>query len=489
MIMKHCLSICLLGAFVAAARPNVLFLAVDDMKDWTGYQGGYEGKVVTPNIDRLAARGRPFLNAHCPSPKCGPSRAAIMHGKRASTLGIYGNGQWVRPNYPDLISIPGYFKAQGYRTVGAGKIHHHTTGFNPPDQWHDYQEIDWEDPWDRPIRSNYPFVRDIPRPQGHPFSGVAIRHEFDWGSLPEELAYHDVATADYAIEVLNAEQHSPFFLACGLFRPHLPWYAPAEYFEHYPLAELVMPPLQKNDLEDVPKAGRSLTQAREFELIKSKGKYRQAVQAYLASISFADAQLGRVLDALDASPYAKNTIVVLWSDHGWHLGSKNHWHKWTLWEEASRVPFVISVPEQPKAGVPAAAPVNLLDLFPTLASLCGLPPPSGLDGIDLSPLIANPEARRGRPVTIERGKGQSAVRDTRYRYIRYQDASEELYDLERDPQEWTNRADDPELAAIKAQLAAYATRDWKKGIPGKGAFRFDPKAYEWTRKTNGEVIR
>ncbi|MFT5128385.1 MAG: arylsulfatase A-like enzyme [Rhodothermales bacterium] len=156
----------LLASASFAERPNVLFIAVDDMKDWTGYQGGYEGKVMTPNIDRLTARGRPFLNAHCPAPKCGPSRASIMHGQRPSTLGIYGNGQWVRPNYPDLVSIPAHFKANGYTTVGAGKIHHHTTGFNPPDQWHDYQEIEWEDPWDRPVRANYSLCARHPATQG-----------------------------------------------------------------------------------------------------------------------------------------------------------------------------------------------------------------------------------------------------------------------------------------------------------------------------------
>jgi arylsulfatase A-like enzyme len=475
-------AVILLPCVAVAERPNVLFIAVDDMKDWTGYQGGYEGRVVTPNIDRLAKRGRPFLNAHCPSPKCGPSRASIMHGKRPSTLGIYGNGQWVRPNYPDLVSIPAYFKAQRYHTIGAGKIHHHTAGFNPPDQWHDYQEIDWEDPWDRPVRLNYPFVRKIPKPKGHPFSGVAIRHEFDWGSLPEDLDYHDVKTTDYVVDALKQKHDRPFFLACGLFRPHLPWYSPPEHFDTYPLEDVTMPPRLNGDLDDVPKAGRGVVNSKEFNLIRSKNKYREAVQAYLAAITFADAQIGRVLDALDAGRYADNTVIVLWSDHGWHLGSKEHWHKWTLWEEATRVPFIIAVPGQKKPGVAAKAPVNLLDLFPTLATLCGLPQPAGMDGIDLTPIVNDPMAERGRPVTIERSKGQSAVRDARYRYIRYQDGSEELYDLERDPNEWANRAGVPELAAVKARLSEFSTTEWRASVPGKGAFTFDPKTYQWTKK-------
>lgn len=477
-----CLCLLLAGTISAEERPNVLFIAVDDMKDWTGYQGGYEGRVLTPHIDRLAARGRPFLNAHCPSPKCGPSRAAIMHGKRASTLGVYGNGQWLRPNLPDLVSIPAFFKANGYHTVGAGKIHHHTAGFNPPDQWHDYQEIDWEDPWDRPVRSNYPVVRDLPRPQRHPFSGIAIRHEFDWGSLPPDLDYHDIKTADYAVRFLEQKQDRPFFLACGLFRPHLPWYSPPEFFQKYPLADIAMPPLQPDDLDDVPKAGKGVVNSREFALIKSKRKYRAAVQAYLAAITFADSQVGRVLDALDKSAAARNTIIVLWSDHGWHLGSKNHWHKWTLWEEATRVPFIIATPAQKQPGVASAEAVNVIDLFPTLATLCGLPQPAGMDGIDISPLVHDPASTRGRPVTIERSRGQSAVRDQRYRYIRYQDDSEELYDLQRDPHEWKNRANDPEMAAVKARLAEFATRDWQPAIPSKSAFRFDPKTYTWEPK-------
>ncbi|MFT5128386.1 MAG: arylsulfatase A-like enzyme [Rhodothermales bacterium] len=325
-------------------------------------------------------------------------------------------------------------------------------------------------------------MRDIPRPKAHPFSGIAIRHEFDWGSLPEDLDYHDIKSMDYAVHALEQTHERPFFLALGLFRPHLPWYSPSEFFHNYPLSDITMPPRKEDDLNDIPKAGRAQVNSREFELIRKHKKYREAVQANLAAITFADSQVGRVLDALDASPYVRNTVIVLWSDHGWHLGSKNHWHKWTLWEEATRVPFIIAAPDQKQPGVPSASPVNLLDLFPTLTAVCDLPTPAGMDGIDLTPLVSDPSAERGRPVTIERERGQSAVRDARYRYIRYQDGSEELYDLSRDPNEWTNRAAAPELAATKARLAEFATREWRTSVPGKGAFTFDPKTYTWKRK-------
>ena len=472
----------LLFISAVAEKPNVLFIAVDDLKDWVSYMGGYEGKVETPNIDRLAAMGRPFFNAHCPSPKCVPSRCAILSGKRASSLGIYGNGQWMKPNYPDLISLPHYFKKNGYLTVGSGKITHHTAGFNPPEQWDKYQEIDWEDPWDRSTRQNYPFVRDIPRPKGYPFSGMKLRHEFDWGTLPEDLDYHDIKTTDFAVDFLSQSHKKPFFLACGLYRPHLPWYSPKEYFKEYPLSEVKMPPLKEGDQNDLPTAAQKIITSKEFNMIKEKGKYKEAVQAYLAAITFADNQIGRLLDSLQKSPYGKNTIVVLWSDHGWHLGEKQHWHKWTLWEEATRVPFIIAVPNQQNPGELAKTPVNLLDLYPTLIDLCSLPKKEGLEGISLKEIIADPQKERGRPVTIERGKGQSAVRDLRYRLIRYQDGSEELYDLQKDPYEWTNLIEDPQYRKIKEKLEPYLTKEWKAPIPSKGKFKFNPNTYKWQKK-------
>ena len=233
-----------------------------------------------------------------------------------------------------------------------------------------------------------------PYPKGFPFSGVkGLGHENDWGSLGyEEADYDDSKSATYAVKFLKQERNGPFFLACGLFRPHLPWYVPQPYFDQYPLDEVVLPKVREDDLEDVPNAGKAFAEARkkDLETILKADQYREAVQAYLASITYADAQLGRVLEALEDSGQADNTVVVLWSDHGWHLGEKGHWHKTTLWEEATRVPFIISAPGYEPAR--CSRPVSLVDLFPTLNELCGLRLDDAHDGESLVPLLEDPEA-------------------------------------------------------------------------------------------------
>jgi len=473
-------------------RPNVLFLAVDDMKDWVHCLGGYEGEVHTPNIDRLAARGALFTNAHCASPKCAPSRAAILTGLRPSTTGLYDNGHWWRPNLPDVVTMPVHFRNHGYRAVGAGKIFHHTAGNNPPYQWDDYLRLTFRnDPWFRGSKLNYPWSEPGPPPQGFPFSGVkGLGHENDWGSLdipPED--YDDARTADYAVRFLARPPDRPFFLACGLFRPHLPWYVPKKFFDMYPLESIRLPEVRADDLDDVPAEGRALAKARraDFETIRSAKRWKHALQAYLASISFADAQVGRVLDALDAAGRAGDTVVVLWSDHGWHLGEKGHWHKSTLWEEATRVPLVIAAPGR-RPGV-CTRPVSLLDLFPTLNDLCGLAPIAAHDGVSLVPLLEDPARAWNRPAVVEYHRGNAAVRSERYRYIRYHDGGEELYDHQADPHEWHNLADRADLAAVKADLARRLPERWAESAPTKGAFRFDPDAFTWTEKKTGKVIR
>jgi len=428
-------SILLAHTTPAAERPHVLFLAVDDLNDWVGCLGGYEGVVHTPNIDRLAERGMLFTNAHCPSPKCGPSRAAILTGLRPSTTGIYGNSQWWYPNLPDVVTIPAHFRNHGYRAVGAGKIFHHTAGNHPPNQWDEFSPLRFRnDPWFRGVKRNYPWSQSEPLPDGFPFSGVkGLGHENDWGSLAlPEASYDDALTVDSVVAFLenhpsrglgDHENPQPFFLACGLFRPHLPWYVPHHYFERYPLEEVVFPELPEDDLADVPPTGRAFAASRrsDFHRIQAAGRWREAVRAYLASISFADAQLGRVLDALRASAFSRNTVIVLWSDHGWHLGEKRHWHKSTLWEEATRVPFLIAAP-----GFDAgrcSRPVSLLDLFPTLNDLCSLPPLPAHDGQSLVPLLTDPGHPWTRPAVIEYRRGNAAVRSERHRYPKFRSST------------------------------------------------------------------
>jgi len=475
----------------ASPKPNVLFLCVDDMKDWVNCLGGYEGQVRTPNIDRLARRGVLFTNAHCVSPKCAPSRAAILTGLSPSTTGLYDNGHWWLPNLPDVVTIPRHFRNHGYRVAGAGKIFHHTAGNHPPNQWDEFRRLTFqEDPWFRGAKLNYPWSMSAPFPKGFPFGGVkGLGHENDWGALPiADKDYDDEKTTDFTVEFLsNPDSDTPFFLACGLFRPHLPWYVPQKYFDQYPIDEIVLPRVLDSDLDDLPAEGLRLAKDRrsDWKTIQKADRWKHAVQAYLASITCADDRIGRVLDALDRSPHAENTIIVFWSDHGWHLGEKQHWHKSTLWEESTRVPFIVSAP-----GIrpgKCSRPVSLLGIFPTLNELTGLSSTRPLDGISLLPLLKNPQAAWSRPAVTEFRRGNAAVRSDRYRFIRYHDGGEELYDHSSDPQEWKNLAAEPNLAAVRKQLARWLPKDWAPSAKTKKAFEFDYREFTWTDRNTGKV--
>ena len=482
-------SIMLLKAASIESRPNVLFIAVDDMKDWVNCLGGYEGDVYTPNIDRLAKRGMLFTNAHCVSPKCAPSRAAIMTGLKPSTTGLYENQHWWYPNFPKMVTIPVRFRQSGYLVYGSGKIFHHTAGNNPPRQWNAFKRLLFrDDPWFRGSKLNYPWTQNTHKPEGFPFSEVkGLPHENDWGVIPvanDDL--DDVRTADFAVRFLKAKQDNPFFLACGLFRPHLPWYAPRRFFDLYPLAKIVAPKKLEEDLEDVPEAGKRLAAARRSDLdkIEEQGATLRAVQAYLASISYADEQLGRMLDALESSEYNSNTVIVFWSDHGWHLGEKRHWHKSTLWEESTRIPLIIAAPKL-KPGV-CDQPVSLLDLYPTLLDLCGISGNQQFDGLSLLPQLRVPETKR-QLVVIEFRKRNAAVRSARWRYIRYSDDSEELYDHKTDSNEWENLASKSKYKMVKQRLAKWLPKNWSEPALSKNKFEFDPDSYSWKNKKTGKM--
>jgi choline-sulfatase len=487
---------CLLASAVVSAaepRPNILMIAVDDMRDWVGHLGGYGGKVHTPNIDRLASEGVAFTNAHCASPVCNPSRAAVMTGRMPSQTGVYDNSQWLAAARPDIMTLPAFLRSQGYTAAGAGKIFHHTAGSNPPLQWDAYHHLYFlKSTWMRGSKLNYPWSPVTKPPAGYPYSRVpALKDEFDWGTLPiADADYDDARTVDAAIAFLQREQAKPFLFACGIYRPHLPWYAPKEFFDLYPPEAIVLPPVKEDDLSDVPEIGRRWAKAgsEDGTKIAAAGATRRAIQAYLASISCADAQVGRVLSALARSPHAARTIVVLWSDHGWHFGEKGHWHKSTLWENATRVPFVVKAPGVTPAGRVSARPVNLIDVFPTLAALCGLEMPTGLSGADLTPLLRDPSAAWDRPSVTEYQEGNASVRSERYRLIRYRDGAEELYDHANDRHEWTNLASDPRHAAAKAELSRWLPTRWALPLPGKGAFTFDPDDYSWRAKSTGLTI-
>lgn len=486
-------SVCLSPLRAESAPMNILMISVDDMRDWTNFLGGYGGEVYTPHMDRLATKGVNFTNAHCPSPVCNPSRTSIMTGLMPSTTGIYNNGQWLRPNKPYTMTMPRFFKENGYTVVGAGKSFHHTAGNNPPDQWHAYMANPWSDfPWARSNKLNYPWTEWEEAPPGYPFSNVEYlrgRDERDWGILPkQEHDYDDVKIVDYAIEFLNNHNgENPFFLSVGTFRPHLPWYIPKRFRDLYADAEIQLPEAPDNDLNDIPVIPQKWAAARrdEMEAAKTAGEWEEAVRCYLASISFADTQVGRVLDALEDSPHADNTIIFLWSDHGWHLGEKEHWAKSTLWEVATRIPFIISAPNMKSAGSKSPRTVNLVDIFPTLISLTGLDSGISFDGKDLSPLLKDPDQTWDHPAVIEFGRGNAAVRDERWRYIRYSDDTEELYDHQTDPNEWHNLAGYASYQNTKNRLGKYLPIKWATNAQPKSAFDFDPDNWTFTNKTTG----
>ena len=431
-----------------AKKPNILFIAIDDLNDWIGCLGGNK-QAKTPNLDKVAARGTLFTSAHCAAPLCNPSRAALMTGVRPSTSGVYDNNQPFRqaPVLKNAATLGQHLKANGYRSLGMGKIFHNG-GVGP------YGDTDT---WDE-----YTSPPAFPGPRGEGTAGAAKQGHFDWAPLDlsdEEIS--DTKTAAWAARQLAAKHDKPLFLATGIFRPHLPWYVPKKYFDLYPLDSIDLPIVKEDDLNDVPAQGRKFAKADgDHRRVTQAGKWKEAVQAYLASISYCDMVVGRVMRALETSPMGKDMHVVLWSDHGWHLGEKSHWRKFSLWEESTRNVMMWNVPGLTKPGSRCDRTVSLIDIYPTLCDLAGLAPPAlngkpQLDGQSLVPLLKNPAAPRREPAITTYFQNNHAIRAERWRYIHYADGGEELYDRRQDPMEWTNLAAKPELASTKAALAAW----------------------------------
>ena len=289
-------------------------------------------------------------------------------------------------------------------------------------------------------------------PRIRPVNRIPKAGHFDWSPIDvpdEETA--GTRLAKWAGDFVKKERSKPFFLACGFYRPHLPWYAPRKYFERFPEESIQLPPFLENDLDDVPKSAmRSL---RDHDNVTSTGQWRKAVASYLACISYSDANVGRVLDALDSGPNRDNTIIVLWTDHGWHLGEKKHWRKFTLWERSCRVPLMFVAPGVTTANQTSPRTVELLDIFPTLVDLCRLPAKPGLDGKSLRPLLSDPDAKWDKPAITSLGPDKTSVRTERWRYTRYPDG-EELYDHNSDSNEWYNLAGKREYSSTKERLAS-----------------------------------
>jgi arylsulfatase A-like enzyme len=424
------------GAGETVGKPNVLFIAVDDLNDWVGVLDGYPG-VRTPNLDRLGRRGVLFTRAYCPAPACNPSRASLLTGRRPSSSGVYHNDQPWRPVLREAVTLPQQFRSGGYEVLAGGKIFH--GGFNDLASWDSY------------FRAG-----GSPAPAARPLNGIPRAGHFDWGPVDapdEEMS--DNRLARWAEEELSRSRAKPLFLAVGFTKPHLPWYVPRKYFDQYPLSGVRLPRVREDDLDDVPPIGKRIARPEgDHRRVLETGNWEKAVQGYLASITFVDTCLGRVLDALDRSPHARNTVIVLWGDHGWHLGEKQHWRKFALWEEATRTPLVIVTPER-RTGARCGRPVNLIDLYPTLTELCGVAAAKEQEGQSLVPLLRNPNLKWTRPSLTTHGRENHAVRSERWRYIRYSDGTEELYDHQRDPLEWSNVADRSEYSPVKKELAGW----------------------------------
>jgi arylsulfatase A-like enzyme len=439
-------------------KPNVLFIAIDDLNDWTGMLKG-NPQARTPHMDRLASQGMVFTNAHCAAPACGPSRSALMSGIRPSTSGNYVNKNSLtrNPILNNAVLLPEFFGRNGYFVCGSGKLFH-GAHFNDEVQGRGFDAY-----YPSKTQDLFPWIDRFSSPR--PLNGIkkGVSRYADWGPYHPDVTLEDIndgKTAKWAAEtLLGGELKEPFFLGAGIFQPHLPNYALQKYFDRFPLDEIEIPEgYLEGDMEDVPKASGKQRHIAWARTIRAAGQWKHAIQAYLASTAMTDDLIGQIVGALEKSKYADNTIIVLWSDHGFQLGEKERWAKYSLWERATRVNMVWVAPGVTRPGSTSNKPVNLLDIYPTLASLTGCDPPKKqLEGNDLSVLMKNPKASWDKTSLTTFGYKNYGVRSERYRYIVYADGSEELYDHQQDKWEWRNLAADPEYAEIKVKI--------RKGIP------------------------
>ena len=472
--------------------PNVIMIAIDDLNDWVGSFGG-NPQTRTPNLDKLCQQGAiTFQNAYCAGPVSCPSRSALLSGFMPSRSGVYGNTQNMRrsPLVQTHATLPEYFAKNGYDTISRGKIFHkHATaqgfdegqwaftnwvktegggGNNSGDEKSLFSRIKGiyggkkDDPW-----------KDDDRPSARDSDGEE-NVDFTWGPTREpKESMQDYKTAKWAAGVLSKTHDKPFFLAVGISKPHLPWFVPQEYFDRHPLDTIKIPAYHLDDLDDIltPDGKKKFFPSADFRWVTSeKGRkenlFKRAVQAYLAAASFADDCVGVIMDALEKSPDRDNTIVIVFGDHGWHLGEKLRFRKSTLWQEATRLPLIIRTPGYTQSRTDCNRIVNLIDLYPTLIELCGLPVKPEIDGRSIVPLLRDPTQAWDYPSVTVNGFKNACARDERWYFIRYADRTEELYDMKADPMQWTNlaRSKDPEALAAKAKLAKALPREFAEKV-------------------------
>lgn len=452
-------------------KPNILFIAIDDQNDWIGYIGGHP-MIKTPNIDKLAASGTAFTNAHCQSPLCNPSRTSLLTGLRPSTTGIYGLSPWIKtlPEYKDFVTLPQYFKKNGYITMSGGKIYHGGNGRKKGDK-----EFDILGPG--ASGKPYPPQKLVKTPFGN--------HKLvDWGTFPhKDENKGDYIVADWAVEQLGKKHDKPFFLSVGFFLPHVPCYATQKWFDMYPDDDSVLPKIKEDDRADTPRFSWYLhwylPEVR-TKWLKEQKELRNFVRSYMACTSFVDAQVGRVMKALKDNGLEENTVVVLWSDHGFHLGEKGISGKNTLWDDGTRVPLIFAGPGVRPKQI-CGKPAELLDIYPTLLDLAGLPANDKLEGHTLTPQLEDKDAHREWPAITTHNHDNHGIRSENWRYIVYADGSEELYDMKNDPHEWHNVVGKAENKAIITHLRKYIPKVNKKPAPGSKhrILTYDGKTVIW----------
>jgi len=440
-----------------AKRPNVLFIAIDDLNDWVGCLNGHP-QAKTPHLDRLASRGTLFSNAHCQAPLCNPSRSSVLTGLRPSTTGIYGLAPGIRDvaALKECVTLPQAFAKSGYFTAHLGKIFH--DGSIPPRlRSHEFEV--------------WGIAPGMPLPAKKFVQTPSEIKAMDWGIFPvEDHEQADWKIADAAIAQLkNLPEGRPFFLAVGFRLPHVPCFASQKWFDQFPPEnEIELPLVNEKDRDDIPPFAWNLhwkLPEPRLSWLKRANQWRSLVRSYLTSTMFMDSQVGRVLDELDRQGLRESTHIVVWSDHGWHLGEKGITGKNSLWDPSTRVPLLFA-----GSGIAANAvctrPVELLDLYPTLTELCGLSSPMNLEGHSLVPLLKDPQASRVWPAITTHNQGNHSVRTESWRLIRYADDSEELYDMKKDPHEWHNLASDPQFASQKAELTRWLPKTSAPPVPG-----------------------
>jgi arylsulfatase A-like enzyme len=466
---------------IAADKPNVLFVSVDDLNDWIGCLDGHP-QALTPNMDRLAERGVLFTNAHCTAPACNPSRAAVFSGLFPTKTKVWSNQSGrLGTLKPDATPLPLSFHDADYTTFGTGKLLHgggtdlFDQYFTVGQRWsplNGKKAVEYT-PAELPTKGT-----DNPRKIAQDSQGRTVvlplnrmpsdrrpndprGESFDWGSFDvPDSDFGDTQITDWAIEKIQSGSDKPIFLGVGYYRPHIPLWAPERFFDRFKKEPGKLPPVDESDLDDLgdlakERARESVTAGSHATVLEYR-QWRPAVEAYLACVTYIDHEIGRLLDALDRSRMAENTVIVLWSDHGWHLGEKEHWGKWTGWERSTKTPLIIVPPARNAdsfaSGARCDQPVGLIDLYPTLVEICDVSGPTELDGRSLVPMLKDPAQPTGRAVLTFFDPGNISMRTDRWRYIRYSDGSEELYDMTNDPHEWTNLARRRDTQRIKVSL-------------------------------------